>query len=378
MAERRTVGERVRCPACGRAAPYVSGAVGACLECLREAPELPEACRRRHAASRRRFGLPEVPPADPDGVACPLCVNRCRIPEGAWGYCGLRTVSGDTLLHAGGTPAKGLVDWYYDGLPTNCVATPVCPGGTGAGWPVYAATDGPERGYANLAVFYRACSLNCLFCQNASFKTMRPTDRGATAAELARGADDGRVSCICYFGGDPSVQMPHALAASKIALRRARAAGRILRVCFETNATMHPSVADRMAEVALASGGLVKVDLKACDDRLYRALTGSSNAYTLENVRRVGRRAAERPEVPLLVVSTLLVPGYIDAEEVSRIARFVASVDPSTPYVLLAFYPRFEMMDLPPTPRSLAVSCREAARAAGLERVFLGNEHLLW
>jgi pyruvate formate lyase activating enzyme len=271
-----------------------------------------------------------------------------------------------------------MVEWYYDPLPTNCVATPVCPGGTGAGWPRYAATDGPERGHANLAVFYRACSLNCLFCQNTSFKTMRPTDKSRSAEELARAADDERVSCICYFGGDPSVQMPHALAASKIAVKRARAEGRIMRVCFETNATMHPSVAEKMAELALATGGIVKVDLKAYDDALYRALTGSSNSYTLENFSRLGRRMDERPEVPLLVASTLLVPGYIDPGEVSRIARFIASVDPAIPYVLLAFHPRFEMMDLPPTPRALAEGCSEAAMGEGLERVYLGNEHLLW
>jgi pyruvate formate lyase activating enzyme len=282
------------------------------------------------------------------------------------------------LIHAGGVPAKGLVEWYYDPLPTNCVATPVCPAGTGAGWPKFAATDGPERGYANLAVFYRACSLNCLFCQNASFKTMRPTEKGHSAEELARAADDERVTCICYFGGDPAVQMPHALAASKIAVKKAWASGRIMRICFETNATMHPSVADRMAEIALSSGGIVKVDLKAHDDALHRALTGSSNAYTLDNFSRMGRRMDERPDIPLLVASTLLVPGYIDPKEVSHIARFIASVNPSIPYVLLGFYPQFEMMDVPPTPRSLAEECFEAALAEGIHRVFIGNEHLLW
>ncbi|MBM4428993.1 MAG: radical SAM protein, partial [Chloroflexi bacterium] len=69
--------------------------------------------------------------------------------EGETGYCGLRTNDGGKLKHFAGTPAKGLLQWYFDPLPTNCVADWVCGGHT-------------QRGYTNLAVFYGACSFNCL------------------------------------------------------------------------------------------------------------------------------------------------------------------------------------------------------------------------
>jgi len=36
------------------------------------------------------------------------------------------------------------------------------------------------------------------------------------------------------------------------------------------------------------------------------------------------------------------------------------------------------MTDVPPTPRSLAEACLEEAERAGLERVRIGNVHLLW
>ncbi len=373
------VTKKTQCPVCDGESLYVSRSVGACVKCLREAEVLPETVVQRHAESRRRFGLPESPPKEPDGAACPLCVNECRIPDGGWGYCRLRTAVDGKLVHAGGTPAKGMVEWYYDHLPTNCVATPVCPGGTGAGYPNFAVCPGPERGFSNLAVFYKACSYNCLYCQNTSgFKSMQPSGGSRSAKELAQAAESNSITCICFFGGDPSVQMPHALAASKLAVRRARAQGRILRICFETNATMHPSVADRMAELVLETGGVIKVDLKAYDENIHLALTGTTNSRTLENFTRIGRRVGERPEVPLLVASTLLVPGYLDPDEVSRIARFIASVDPDIPYVLLAFHPCFEMGDLPPTDRALAKACFEAACAEGLKQVFIGNEHLLW
>jgi len=38
----------------------------------------------------------------------------------------------------GGAPIQGNLRWYFDPLPTNCVADWVCPGGTGAGCPKWA------------------------------------------------------------------------------------------------------------------------------------------------------------------------------------------------------------------------------------------------
>ncbi len=77
------------------------------------------------------------------------------------------------------------------------------------------------------------------------------------------------------------------------------------------------------------------------------------------------------------MASTLLVPGYVDTAEVSKIARFIADLDPEIPYRLLAFHPEFILRDLPATSRSHALRCREAAEKAGLKRVSMGNVHLL-
>jgi pyruvate formate lyase activating enzyme len=84
-----------------------------------------------------------------------------------------------------------------------------------------------------------------------------------------------------------------------------------------------------------------------------------------------------RETPPLLVASTLLVPGYIDEAEVRSIARLIASIDPAIPYSLLAFYPHFYMPDLPLTQRAQAQQCLLAAREEELENVRLGNVHLL-
>ena len=344
-----------------------------CLNCVRRTPE--EALRwagAAHARSRMAFGLPEKPPQHADGAACTLCANRCRIPEGGLGYCGVRRNRGGSL--SGVSDRMGNLSWYHDPLPTNCVAGHVCAAETGAGYPQFAHRPGPEIGYTNLAVFFRACNFNCLFCQNWHFRN-DSVSYGAVPVEALVADIDDRTACVCYFGGDPTPQLPFALEASRRA--RAQQPDRILRICWETNGAMHPQLLDEMLELAVSSGGCIKFDLKAWDPTLHRVLTGVSNAATLENFARAAGWMGRRPVPPVLTASTLMVPGYIDEHEIEGIARFIAALSPEIPYSLLAFHPQFRMADLPATSKALAARCRAAACEAGLRSVRIGNLHLL-
>lgn len=354
------------CQLCSKSSVTVTKVLGICGDCVRDRfEEAKPLIAQVHAASRRPFQLPEATPQDPNGFPCAICIQSCRIPKGGVGYCGLR--------HGG--RKKAVVSWYYDPLPTNCVADFVCPAGTGCGYPKFSYRQGPEFGYKNLAVFYEACSLNCLFCQNWTYR-YGPQSGKSVSSEALANAVDARTACVCYFGGDPTPQLPHSLEASLIALERN--SHRILRICWETNGNMHPKLLDRMVEIALLSGGCIKFDLKAWNENTAIALTGASNKRTLENFERAAARINERPEVPLLVASTLLVPGYVDATEVCGIANFIARLSPNIPYSLLAFYPNFLMNDLPPTSWSHMRRCYDAAKEAGLTTIHIGNRHLLW
>jgi pyruvate formate lyase activating enzyme len=232
--------------------------------------------------------------------------------------------------------------------------------------------SGHQRyGYHNLAVFYASCSLNCLFCQNWHFREVDPAaSEGISARELADHAN-ARTYCVCYFGGDPASQMPHALASAHYLAERG------VTVCWETAGTQHPKLMDRAARLSLETGGIIKFDLKAFDEGLHMALTGASNRRTLENFRRAAAFVNERPEAPLVVASTLLVPGYVTPDQVGRIARFIADINLHIPYALLGFAPNFYVPDLPCTSVSHAEAAEAAARDAGLTNVCIGNRHLL-
>jgi len=362
-----------RCQLCDRKSPIVSKALGACLTCIRRYPQAAlELSGRAHHLSRAAFGLPPEPPDDSRGVECRLCVNACRIPQNGRGYCGLRLNQNGRLT--GASAVRANLSWYHDPLPTNCVADWVCAGGTGAGYPDYAHCTGAESGYKNLAVFFQACSFNCLFCQNWHFRNTSCTSPLHAVEELIADVDE-RTSCICWFGGDPSPQLPFSLKASRRA--RNRRPGDILRLCWETNGSMNPKLLDRIMTLAVDSGGCVKFDLKAWDPTLHIAMTAIDNQRTLANFARAASHIDRRPEPPVLVANTLLVPGYIDETEVEAIARFIAGLHADIPYSLAGFYPHFYMSDLPLTSRQLAQRCLKVARGAGLKNVRIGNAHLL-
>jgi pyruvate formate lyase activating enzyme len=362
------------CRHCGKSGPIISKVIGFCADCIRaHFDEVWPEIKKVHSRTRKPYGLPEDPPQAEAGLSCRLCLHQCKIPEGGLGFCGLRRVVDGKII--GGRPHEGNLSYYYDPLPTNCVANFVCPGGTGCGYPKYAVANGPEHGRNNLAVFHHACSFNCLYCQNHQFRDRTRSSRLIAAKQLA-GAVKGNTTCICYFGGDPTPQILHALKTSKLALQEA--SGRVLRICWETNGAMQEPFLSMMARLSYDSGGLIKIDLKAWNESVHHALCGVSNRKTLENFKMLSELDQRRPEEPpFLIASTLLVPGYVDEVEVAGIAGYLAELNPEIPYSLLAFYPHFHLQDLPTTSRNHALRCREIAENVGLKQVHIGNLHLL-
>ncbi|MCK4443836.1 MAG: radical SAM protein, partial [Thermoplasmata archaeon] len=227
----------------------------------------------------------------------------------------------------------------------------------------------------NLAVFYGACTFDCLFCQNWTYRNNTASLSPTMSAEELASKRDSKSPCICYFGGDPTPQIDHALEVSTIAIEKDNET----RVCFETNGSMTKLAVRKMAEIAYDSGGCIKFDVKTWNEELNLALCGVSNKQTLSNFKWLSEYGEKRGDrgTPFLIGSTLLVPGYIDADEVALISEFIATLDESIPYSLLAFHPDFRMTDMQATTRRQATDCSEAAEKNGLRRVKVGNIHLL-
>lgn len=362
---------KVKCEVCDKKSALISKALSVCKDCIlaRFEEALPY-IKKIHRESRSEYSLPPYPPLNGE-VKCKICANQCKISEGKKGFCGIRVNEDGKLKNLVGDEA--IVECYYDPLPTNCVASWTCPGGSNVGYPKYSYSKGVEYGYKNLAVFYGACTFNCLFCQNWHYRNLTKSLKPTMSAEKLASFVDEKTSCICFFGGDPTPQIHHAIKTSRLALNRGN---KVIRICWETNGSMTLSFLKTIAKLSMGSGGCIKFDLKVWHEELNVALCGVSNKQTLKNFEWLANLDTHM-DYPFLVASTLLIPGYIDIQEVKKISSFIASLDPNIPYSLLAFYPHFYMDDLPFTSKEVALECLKTAKNAGLKNVRIGNVHLL-
>ncbi|ABN69519.1 Radical SAM domain protein [Staphylothermus marinus F1] len=371
-----------KCRICGRENILVSDTIGVCVDCLRKYPEkaLPIALEA-HRRSRYRFGLPPVTPTDHGGIKCSICGRGCIIGNSKRGYCGVRLNKDNQLVNITGSPwiATGL--YYYDPHPTNCVAYPVCPAVTGRGYPKYALSPKGERGYYNIAVFYGACNMDCLYCQNWEYRKMASQGKPFLSIEDLVNSVNEKTTCVCFFGGDPGPWSIHAIEASRRMIEKARRIGnKVFRICWETNGLWNPYILRKAVEISLETGGIVKIDFKAWSPEVYIALTGIEPEHVeliRKNIKLVAEYFDQRPDPPLLVVSTLLVPGYIDDYEIDNMTRYIAEINNEIPYVFLGFHPDYELIDLPRTSWKHALRAVEIARRNGLRRVYVENQWLL-
>jgi len=77
----------------------------------------------------------------------------------------------------------------------------------------------------------------------------------------------------------------------------------------------------------------ISVSLKAYTEALHIDYTGVSNREVLKNFKKIYERGIE------LDASSVLIPGYIDCEEIEKIAKFIANVDPNIPYHITGYIP---------------------------------------
>lgn len=336
-----------KCIACYQNSLLVSKTLSLCANCLRQKfSHYREHISKIHQETRNQFDLLSSPPKK-GTRKCNLCINQCCYQFNSKGYCG------ETEHKA----TYAFLDYYFDPLPTNCVADWVCPGKD-------------DYGNKNLAVFFRSCSFNCLFCQNWHFKSLK---RRKVKIEEILSAIDEKTTCICYFGGDPTPSLPFAINLSRQILRQKKN----FRICWETNGSMNSHLLKTMLDLSMRSNGILKIDFKAFSEEMSYALCGVTNKQTIENIKLAASYFNQRLEIPILVLSTLLVPGYIDDYELENMAKFIAELNPNIPWALLAFHPQFYMTDLPTTSKKHAEQAIRIARKYAIKNVRIGNLQLL-
>ena len=141
--------------------------------------------------------------------------------------------------------------------------------------------------------------------------------------------------------------------------------GRKLHVLLETNGYgLTPDNLDLLASAGLDSFWL---DIKAYDEETYKRLCGTTNKWILELPKEIIDRGF------VLEVLTLYIPGWVETDQIVKIAEIVYEADSKIPFTILAFFPIYKLSDnRPPTLMEMIKTYFEVKRV-GLRNVKLGN-----
>ncbi|MGZ3421162.1 MAG: radical SAM protein [Polyangiales bacterium] len=281
-------------------------------------------------------------PRVPNGLRCTACAHRCVLEDGRTGACGVRTNVGGELRVPFGYVARK----YVRAVETNTVHH-VKPGAQALTFGMY------------------GCDLRCPYCHNARVsQALRDGGLGdpgdpieASPESLVAEARAAGCEVICSAYNEPMITAEWARAIFGEAKKHGMTTALI------TDGHTTPEALSFMQPVT----DVFRVDLKGWSAEQYRGLGGRIEPVlaSIADARRLGM---------WVEVVTLVVPGLNDdLAGLDEIARLLAAIDPSIPWHLDAFQPRYRMKDRPaPSPTFLAMAAG-AAYARGLRFVYVGN-----
>ena len=264
-------------------------------------------------------------------AVCETCPRHCRLAESAVGYCRARKAQGGRVVSANYGMATSLALDPIEKKPLSFF----------------------HPGSYILSIGSFGCNLRCPFCQNDSISQRGeggvPVERitPAQLADVALRLKDERGNIgVAYTYNEPLVGWEFV----RDAAREVRARG-LLNVIV-SNGCAEAAVIDELAPLIDAAN----IDIKGPSQKYYDWLGGDFAAVcrTIQDLHARGCHVE---------VTTLVVPGKNDREEdMDAIASFIASVSPEIPLHVTRFYPRFQMMNTPPTPAATVQRLADVAR----------------
>jgi pyruvate formate lyase activating enzyme len=275
-------------------------------------------------------------------VECFLCAHRCRIAPSKFGVCSVRqNREGKLVTHVYGE----VIAAHIDPIEKK---------------PLYHFLPGTT----SFSIATVGCNFRCPFCQNWQISQAGKKGKALgsgealSPSEIVRSAKGRGCRSISYTYTEPTIFFEFAYDTAKLA----QAAG--LANVFVTNGYM-TAEALRVIQPVLDAAN---VDLKAFRDETYKKVCGARLNPVLDSIRLMH-------ELRIWVeVTTLVVPGMNDGdEELSAIARFIASVSPDIPWHISRFHPDYQYTQTPATPVETLRKAATLAKEAGLKFIYVGN-----
>ena len=254
-------------------------------------------------------------------LKCLLCPHHCRLREGQEGLCRVRVNREGRLLTLNYAEVASLA---LDPIEKK---------------PLY-------HFYPGSLIFSAGtfgCNLACAFCQNYSLAHDKPETRvieTSILVEIARQVETEGSVGVAFTYNEPSIWYEYVREAAE----KLKEHG--LLVVLVTNGYIEAKPLQEMLPLVDA----MNIDVKAFNNDFYRQHCRG----TLQPVLDTVERAAAETHVE---VTTLLIPGENDApEEISSLARWLASLNKSIPLHLSRYHPAYKFNRVATPAESLKVA----------------------
>ena len=277
---------------------------------------------------------------DNDAVECQLCPHHCRIAVGRTGVCRSRHNNGGML-----------VSEVY-GKPCSIAIDPV------EKKPLYHFHPGTTC----LSIACTGCNFSCKNCQNHEISQVSPNAVNSyyiTPEEVVALCQKHNCPSIAYTYTEPLTYIEYVADTARLA----HEAG-LWNILVTAGYVCQEPLADLLPYLDAAN-----IDLKSFSDETYQRVSGGHLKPVLDTI------IAMRDAGVWIELTNLLIPGINDDMNMIRqMCRWIADNGlADNPLHFSRFFPRYKMLDIPPTPIETLKAARHIAEEEGIRYVYLGN-----
>jgi len=206
------------------------------------------------------------------------------------------------------------------------------------------------------------CNFTCLNCQNWEISQTTPDktrNYNLPPAQVVAQAKKYNCASIAFTYSEATTFYEYMVDTAGLAKQHG------IKSVWVSNAYMKPKAVEKLCKVIDAA----TLNLKSFSDKTYMDLNGGHLKPVLETLEIVKQNGV------WLEIINLVVPTYTDKlDEIRKMCGWILeNLGPDVPLHFSRFFPKYRLVHLSPTPVEFLIKAREAARAEGLNHVYVGN-----